>query len=311
MPAFLDLLFSCTRTKQGVKSQLGGFHALTRFGGGAGEAGPMLPALARSGVDLQLCFSLGLAEPIKDHWTWSIREIAVYHQFDVRTGQASWIVLKGGQLLQTSVLNSGLLPKLAGCAAVGRALALAIELLLLPCEMCVENWQWYLDFLERHIHAITDAHLSGVPQMLRIASDSIQLAAADAGRPARSLPASRRTARPPSDGEDLQEAQLAGQRLNQMLLVLRSNIAVLAQLGDFYGSLFDGDDAGTHLADVRRDCLPYIALLGKRVSGLAAGLLSLEPRLVELISMLAERKTLVWKLSPTPLLLSLLLSAPT
>jgi hypothetical protein len=62
----------------------------------AAERTHKISSLGRSGRDFHMCYNLKSVEryPSASHWLWSIRQMAVYHSFDVETGKTFWIVLK-------------------------------------------------------------------------------------------------------------------------------------------------------------------------------------------------------------------------
>lgn len=121
-----------------------------------------MPELGRSGRHFKLCYNLkGVTlkkesnENIKLN-EWSIRQAAVYHQFDVVNGTTLWIVTKG----RTDILDR--YKELTG--PNGRAEDKSFGTLeecfrssfaahLLYCHWSTEDWRWYVRWLEEVIDA--------------------------------------------------------------------------------------------------------------------------------------------------------------
>ncbi|KAM7214251.1 hypothetical protein V8F06_010368 [Rhypophila decipiens] len=67
-----------------------------------------LPTLGRSGREIRLFFNLRAIEPSTSEkdWRWSMRNVAVYHSFDVETGRAFWLHIKANDKLEERISRS-------------------------------------------------------------------------------------------------------------------------------------------------------------------------------------------------------------
>lgn len=100
MPAYLDFMLVFGAHSDANDLRFSGFREQVQI-----KSAPSLcsmPTLGRSGRHYQLCYNLKSVhlnnesdENIKLN-EWSIRQAAIYHQFDVEQGTSLWIVTKGG-----------------------------------------------------------------------------------------------------------------------------------------------------------------------------------------------------------------------
>lgn len=173
MPVYLDFMLVFGGQTDAKDPRFSGFRKQIRLRNPS--KGHAAPELGRSGKLFQLCYNLkGVQfkkqsdENIKlDEW--SIRDAAIYHQFDVEYGTTLWIVAKGG----TDILDR--FKELTGPA--GRpedreyndtiaCFQATLVTHLLYCHWSTEDWRWYLVWLERvieqevsiptHLHDHTD-----------------------------------------------------------------------------------------------------------------------------------------------------------
>lgn len=163
MPAFLDFLFPYGRQQYAQDFHSSGF----RYENTVSEVdrGLQVPELGRSGREIRLCYSLKSVEPSNGqlHWPWSVRQIAVYHSFDVENGRATWIIVKGNQLMKNRLISateSGGSYRLNLLETDDRALASALATQSLICDWSGENWRWYINFLEEALQTATRHTLS-------------------------------------------------------------------------------------------------------------------------------------------------------
>src|SRR5436190_1946501 len=80
-----------------------GFHEQTLLS--SPPCAPATPELHRSGRHYQLCYNLKSVAVVTSEdalvkSSWSIRQAAFHHQFDVAEGNALWIVAKGDKELK-------------------------------------------------------------------------------------------------------------------------------------------------------------------------------------------------------------------
>ena len=275
----------------------------------ADERGPELSTLGRSGLDYQLCYNLKsvesstgqhivTVESTKDQpWPWSIRQTAAHHQFDVDSGRAGWIIVKGNKLMQTrmkSEMESRMrqhssTPDRDTEAVENFASTLAMHLVL--CKWSCERWRWYINYLEEDFDRVTrrivSAEVSALPpppshtpapkvrksarkRGIRLFLPSLRKTSITAYNmitmPANTnrhpsvalsepedppelppdLPPARREATIDNGGHnftfgDLQRTQYLEERANETVLVLKSNLGVLAYLREYYTTLLDNE----------------------------------------------------------------------
>ena len=165
MPSFLDFLFSFGAQHHAKDFFFTGFHHDTRLSDT--EKGDTIPALGRSGRIMQLCYSLRSVEASSEQekWPWSIRGIATHHAFDLETGRTSWLMVKGEGgtsmkeriITETSSQNGNVLNSFG---SLSQAFSSAMSTHLLLCSWSVENWRWYINYMEEEVQAITRKTLS-------------------------------------------------------------------------------------------------------------------------------------------------------
>lgn len=159
MVSFLDFIFPFGMQEYLEDFYFSGLREETRLSSPA--TGLVIPELGRSGRDIRLCYNLKSVERSSDkHWPWSIRQTAVYHSFDVENGTAFWIMVKGSTLMkkriQESTAKNAVRPldlNRFGSNCEAFASALATHLVL--ADWCVEEWRWYLNYLEERLHTAT------------------------------------------------------------------------------------------------------------------------------------------------------------
>lgn len=151
IPAFLDFVLTFGRKERAQELHYGGFRYESRL---ASPAKSMkIPELGRSGRDVRLCYNLKSVElsPRQKDWPWSIRQTAIHHSFDIISGCASWIVVKGDGLMEKRTKEA---TEPAGCTdsscfeTNSRSFASSLCTHLIYIDWAVENWQQFLDYLE-------------------------------------------------------------------------------------------------------------------------------------------------------------------
>lgn len=159
MVSFLDFIFPFGVQEYLEDFYFSGLREETRLSSPA--TGLVIPALGRSGRDIRLCYNLKSVERSSDkHWPWSIRQTAVYHSFDVETGKAFWIMIKGNKLMKNRIQESTAKdaigsPDLKRFGTSCEAFASSLATHLVLAEWSREEWRWYLNYLEERLHAAT------------------------------------------------------------------------------------------------------------------------------------------------------------
>jgi hypothetical protein len=329
MPAFLDFLFCFGRQQDAQDFHFSGFsyenHLIEA------EKTLNITKLRCSGRDIHMCYNLKSVEryPSQPHWPWSIRQMAVYHSFDVETGNSFWIILKGNQVMKQrveSVTKNSAHSEISSFDGTSQAFASSLATQLLLCDWCVENWRWYINFLEetlreatRHasikifklpdqvpgidFQAVTHRTLSGrtlspdsVPLIIPL-SQSVPTSTPPQPRqiphPQPPLPSSLPKALSEQDAfsfSDLQHVQYIEDKVNELLLILDANTHILTELSKYYQSIVSSGSLPDELLSTSK---PAYAKFERRIASICNDLQMQRSRAKTLSKMLADRKSLV------------------
>src|ERR1700753_2738157 len=158
MPPFLDFTFGFGRRHYAEKFPYGGISVEKRLSDAS--RGMVLRQLGRSGRDYSLCYNLRSVEaaPEQESWPWSIRQMAIYHSFDVVTGHSVWIVVKANDLIEKRVKEESQSIEHADISTFdtnSQALGATLAAHLIYVKWVSENWCWYIDFLEETVEKLT------------------------------------------------------------------------------------------------------------------------------------------------------------
>ncbi|KAF2204801.1 hypothetical protein GQ43DRAFT_428635 [Delitschia confertaspora ATCC 74209] len=156
MPAFLDFIFPFGEQEYEQDFHFCGFREENHLDNGL--QGLLIPELGRSGCELRLCYNLRSVE--RSGSTWSIRQTAVYHSFDLENGHSLWITVKGNNCIKDRITES--LSPLKKPKFQTRDVAFSASLVthLLMCDWAGENWRWYINDLEHDLQKLTRHALS-------------------------------------------------------------------------------------------------------------------------------------------------------
>ncbi|KAL8993056.1 MAG: hypothetical protein Q9188_007428 [Gyalolechia gomerana] len=160
MPEFLDFIFTFGYQERAQELNHSGFRQRTSLQ--RSKRTLHIPELGWSGYGIQQCYSLKFVErsPSQEHWPWSIRHCAVYHSFDVEQIRTNWIIIKGNRETERCIQNAtrdGGAPELSIYENVVNAFTSAMETHLLICDSAMENWRWYISYLEQKLQDLTRA----------------------------------------------------------------------------------------------------------------------------------------------------------
>nr|XP_036589065.1 uncharacterized protein CTRU02_01112 [Colletotrichum truncatum]KAF6800707.1 hypothetical protein CTRU02_01112 [Colletotrichum truncatum] len=122
-----------------------------------------LRRLGRSGREIRFSYLLRSVEYSEDSmngvWGWQIRQATNYHSFDVETGRAFWITVKGNDLFQDRIKRVSpfidIPPKTAveeGDVSPYLKASLATHIVYL--SWCDENWRQYINDVEEDVRKI-------------------------------------------------------------------------------------------------------------------------------------------------------------
>jgi hypothetical protein len=155
MPVFIDFMLVFGAQSDPTDLRFSGFREQTRLK--SPPSGLPVDALARSGRNFQLCYNLKSVqcksrsdESLKlDEW--SIRQAAIYHQFDVEYGTSLWVVTKGGEDLlnryEELIGKNGRIEDKSFSTPI-QSLVSSLSTHLLFCHWSTEDWRWYIRWLE-------------------------------------------------------------------------------------------------------------------------------------------------------------------
>jgi hypothetical protein len=328
MPAYLDFLFPFGRQLYAKDFHFSGF----RHENSLGDPGRAfnIPELGRSGQELRLCYSLKSVEPSGGHRDspWTIRQTSIYHAFDMITGRATWVLIKGNELMRDrveSATGSHGLSELTSFATMDRAFATSLATHLIFCDWSGENWRWYINFLEESLQEKTrrtlvarvdtlsspisekltsrgtgltagvNSSLSPIPE--KLIPRGTDITTRSMTRPPPSAPIDPTNPPPKPDRRQdfsfsqLQRVQFIEEKANEALLVLKANISVLSELDQCYRSVINSGDSPEEIAS---NCETDMTRFESRIASVINDLRMQQSRAETLLRLLADRKSLLY-----------------
>jgi hypothetical protein len=114
------------------------------------RSGLRIPEVGRSGHELRLMYAPKAVEssPNEMHWPWSIRLVAVYHSFDVKTSRSTWMIIKGNGVIKERIMELSNDYKNTDVENTEFHLVFVLQGHLLLCQWIVENCPSYISFIE-------------------------------------------------------------------------------------------------------------------------------------------------------------------
>jgi hypothetical protein len=158
IPSFLDFLFPFGKQIYARDAHFSGLREDSRFDKRSSPNDTGLSGLGRSGADLRLCYNLRSVERSatgQPGLQWSIRQAAVYHEFDIETGRALWIFVKGNKMIKQRMEEFSTLSSSTKLSTHSEAFAASLAPHLLLCDWAGENWRWYINDLEEELQKLT------------------------------------------------------------------------------------------------------------------------------------------------------------
>ncbi|KAF2687075.1 hypothetical protein K458DRAFT_333138 [Lentithecium fluviatile CBS 122367] len=151
MPSMLDFIFPFGKQIYARDFHFSGFREESRLDGK--RLGIQITELERSGKELRLCYNLRSVEPSHSdpELPWSIRQLAMYHSFDLESGQSLWINVKGNRLFKDRITDTTVAPF---SKSRSEAFSASLTTHLLLCDWSGENWRWYINDLENQLQDI-------------------------------------------------------------------------------------------------------------------------------------------------------------
>lgn len=142
-PIFLDLIHAFGERMEPVDASLCQFIFDSDISGGL-----QVTKLGRSGTQLRHAYLL--RSPEKDNEAvnpWSIRQTAVYHAFDLKTGRALWINITGNNILQDAIKRDTLGHQVR-VESIDQSFLLTLRTHLVYLRWCQGSWRWFVRDLE-------------------------------------------------------------------------------------------------------------------------------------------------------------------
>jgi hypothetical protein len=174
MPSFLDFVFPFGKQEYVRDFHFSGLREESRLG--AKQRGLDIPELGRSGNEIRICYNLRSVERSEGQLDlpWSIRQSAVYHSFDLKSGKSLWINIKGNKLIYNRILEASTLPSISKIESLSEAFSGSLATHLLLCDWSGENWRWYLNDLEDQVQALTrNALIAQIDEKPSLESQSV------------------------------------------------------------------------------------------------------------------------------------------
>jgi hypothetical protein len=167
MIEFLDFIFPFGNQEYARDFFYSGFQEDTRLS--SPHIGLAVPELGRSGREIRLCYNLKSVEAstTTPNWPWSIRQTSVYHSFDIETGKAFWIMVKGNDSIKTRIqkaVETGFKrpPYLKSFESTSEAFASTLATYLVLCDWCIENWRLYLNYIDQRMQDTTTLDMATI-----------------------------------------------------------------------------------------------------------------------------------------------------
>ncbi|KAK7995767.1 hypothetical protein PG991_015234 [Apiospora marii] len=179
----LDYIFTFGRTPEAKDVSLTGFQAEDTFSLPS-DRKIAIPSLGRSGSEIRMSYLLRVVEKAESRTLssqWTVRQLAVYHSFDVMNGRALWMTVKGNEETKKHIRSafgdkdSGMRPNSSHGTPANFKATLRLQLLLL--ESCEENVRWHLNDVESALRGIiniaktvkldTEPHFEALPDDIK------------------------------------------------------------------------------------------------------------------------------------------------
>lgn len=160
MPEYIDFLLSFGERHTADDFYSPGFRQRTYLASTQHGQGTV-PSVAET-RRFQICYSLKSVEP-SDTDEWSIRQCAIQHTFDLTTGQMTWTVVKGNDLMKRrieSATGHGGSLQTVNFHTIDRAFEVSLRTHLIFCDWSTEHWRWYINSLEEKFQEMAGKALS-------------------------------------------------------------------------------------------------------------------------------------------------------
>ncbi|KAK4208865.1 hypothetical protein QBC37DRAFT_324857 [Rhypophila decipiens] len=230
MPNYIDFLLVYGAQEEDRELRYGGFRTRTTLSNP--HPGHVVPGLHRSGCQHEMCFNLKAVsqkeENPKDPFAprWRIEQSAIYHRFHLKTGTALWIIgdpreaVKG---MVGDVLPEGSLPRNFRFGTVVEAFISSLDIHLLLAQWASDEWRSHIQSLEATIERLT--------------------------RPALVIDTRHEWA-PRVQPRAMTYVHENEEKVNETVMVIKSNVKILTSLASFYQTLVNDPDFPNTQVDV-------------------------------------------------------------
>ncbi|WAO95674.1 Autophagy-related protein 1 [Fusarium falciforme] len=158
-PKFLDFVSSFGSTDEPLDYHMTGFISHITMASG-GERLLDIPKLGRSGRELRVQYLLRSLERdinLDATTTYNVRQMAVYHAFDLGSGKALWINIKANGLMEDRIKQASTEFPTLGSDAMGNLTGCFMATLtahMIHLEWCDEDWRECINDIEAKIRSV-------------------------------------------------------------------------------------------------------------------------------------------------------------
>jgi hypothetical protein len=268
MPGYLDFLSVFGSQAEARDLRFSGFREQTSLT--KPPRGPVIKALGRSGRQVQLSYNLKAVAcksapgtNISDQ-EWSIRQAAFHHQFDVEEGTTLWIITQGNLYIKERVTEMTAIhgrPEDRAFSSPEDCFQTSLTTHLLYCHWSIEEWRWYIQWLEEVIEKETDIAVYGTRNKKGeyiYTPDHVQI------------------------------VQHREDKTNTAIMVMEANTDVLTSLRDFYRRLVENKDF-----DLKCSCQDDVTTFTSQVDDLIYDSKMQIARAKVLVKITTDRKGLI------------------
>ncbi|RGP66773.1 hypothetical protein FSPOR_6368 [Fusarium sporotrichioides] len=284
-----------------------------------------LPGLSRSGREIRYSFVLRSVESSESITTkpksWGIRQLAVYHSFDVVSGQAMWVTCKGNAFNE-ELFKEALSDTRSEIDSIPQCFSFSLETLGMILDWCDSNWIFYINELLENVKPQVDkARTPGIHEKSRLSSDVRHATGLSSSTPSEKSPGCATVLLHDSkhrfyhedlakkfedrlknlEGEDwvkklqgfsfdeVEGLQQGLEKIQEALLVLRLNKQVVRQIREHYECVMNEYKIPI-LESIQTECKFSAVELFQRAKGVEANLEARQVQLEALFLLVKESK---------------------
>ncbi|KAF4974444.1 hypothetical protein FZEAL_8644 [Fusarium zealandicum] len=290
--------------------------------------------LGRSGREIRYSFLLRSVEGSDSIQTqktpWAIRQLAVYHSFDVVSGRALWLTCKGNSVIEDrfrDVLSDDSAFRPDALQTVPEAFCASLDVLMMILDWCDDNWRWYINEIANEVNkkarkasTVTiedDADFGKIRRLVtgvheQRAERLSRTPSLESGVRLQNIVRGFSFSRKPSVDDqsvhleedidklqslkifsfnELQVLQAALENIQEALLVLKLNHQVIKQIRDHYQTLMNQYRI-PEMKDIQEQCKNSLLELCRHSKGVEANIEARQAQLDSLLLLVQESKAL-------------------